>query len=84
MNIRLIEFLHSVYPELPIDVSYMRGYSDEVLSIQPMSVENEKLSHVQQKENDNFKSITLEYHTDEDREQFYSYNFYSAGKKVHY
>lgn len=29
MNIKLIEFLHSVYPELPIDVSYMRGYSDD-------------------------------------------------------
>ncbi len=23
----LIEYLHSVYPELPIDFAYMRGYS---------------------------------------------------------
>ncbi|OAT30091.1 hypothetical protein [Proteus myxofaciens] len=29
MNNELIEYLHSVYPELPIDVSYMRGYSNE-------------------------------------------------------
>ncbi|MEQ5326559.1 hypothetical protein WMR86_07185 [Proteus vulgaris] len=29
INHELIEFLHSVYPELPIDVSYMRGYSDD-------------------------------------------------------
>ncbi|WP_109400229.1 hypothetical protein [Proteus sp. TJ1640] len=35
MNIKLIEFLHSVYPELPIDVSYMRGYSvDEIQKIE--------------------------------------------------
>lgn len=29
MNNELIEYLHSVYPELPIDTSYMRGYSNE-------------------------------------------------------
>ncbi len=29
MNNELIEYLHSVYPELPIDISYMRGYSNE-------------------------------------------------------
>ncbi len=29
MNIKIIEYLHSVYLELPIDVSYMRGYSDD-------------------------------------------------------
>lgn len=50
----------------------------EVLSIQSMSVENEDLSHVQQKENDIFKSMTLEYYTDEVGERFYSYNFYSV------
>ena len=27
MNNELINYIHSVYPELPIDVSYMRGYS---------------------------------------------------------
>ncbi|UPK82653.1 hypothetical protein LW139_08170 [Proteus vulgaris] len=35
INNELIEYLHSVYPELPIDVSYMRGYSvDEIQKIE--------------------------------------------------
>ncbi len=32
MNIKFIEYLHSVYPELSIDISYIRGYSDEEIS----------------------------------------------------
>lgn len=32
MNNELIEYLHSVYPELPIDLGYMRGYSDEEIA----------------------------------------------------
>ena len=32
MSIKLVEYLHSVYPELPTDVSYIRGYSDEDIS----------------------------------------------------
>lgn len=35
MNNELINYLHSVYPELPIDFSYMRGYSvDEIQKIE--------------------------------------------------
>ncbi|HCR4018939.1 TPA: hypothetical protein OOF36_003220 [Morganella morganii] len=50
----------------------------EVLSMQSMSIENEELSHVQRFENDTFKSITLEYYSDEVNERFYSYNFYGV------
>lgn len=28
INQELINYLHSVYPELPIDISYIKGYSD--------------------------------------------------------
>ncbi|MDI7240778.1 hypothetical protein [Providencia huaxiensis] len=35
INNKLIEYLHSVYPELPIDFSYMRGYTvDEIQKIE--------------------------------------------------
>ncbi|WP_231137010.1 hypothetical protein [Providencia rettgeri] len=35
INNGLIEYLHSVYPELPINTSYMRGYSvDEIQKIE--------------------------------------------------
>ncbi|MBS9430885.1 hypothetical protein CE143_03195 [Photorhabdus luminescens] len=32
MNEALINYLHSVYPELEIDINYMRGYSAEEIS----------------------------------------------------
>nr|WP_282554495.1 hypothetical protein [Providencia sp. G1(2023)] len=35
INNELIEYLHSVYPELPINTNYMRGYSvDEIQKIE--------------------------------------------------
>ena len=32
INEKLITYLHSVYPELPIDTNFIKGYSDDELA----------------------------------------------------
>ena len=32
INRELINYLHSVYPELPIDISYIKGYLDDEIN----------------------------------------------------